>query len=108
MVIYLIWLKESKGLKKDKCYITFYYILIGAGISPMSLLPTNSNEHFPRNEDNTLIEMSLFSELIKDESIIDSMIRELRYERNQQISQEDRDRTTINLILEKMQQMKKP
>jgi hypothetical protein len=74
----------------------------------MSLLPTNSNEHFPRNEDNTLIEMSLFSELIKDESIIDSMIRELRYERNQQISQEDRDRTTINLILEKMQQMKKP
>jgi hypothetical protein len=108
MIFYLIWLKESKGLKKDKCYITFYYIIIGARISPMSLLPTNSNEHFPRNEDNTLIEMSLFSELIKDESIIDSMIRELRYERNQQISQEDRDRTTINLILEKMQQMKKP
>jgi hypothetical protein len=74
----------------------------------MSLLPTISSEHFPRNEDNTLIEMSLLSELIKDESIIDSMIRELRYERNQQISQEDRDRTTINLLLEKMQQMKKP
>jgi hypothetical protein len=73
----------------------------------MSILPTNSIEHFPRNEDNTLIEMSLFSELIKDESIIDSMIRELRYERNQQISQEDQDRTTINIILEKMQAMKK-
>jgi hypothetical protein len=51
--------------------------------------------------------MSLFSELIKDESIIDSMIIELRYERNQQISQEDQDRTTINIILEKMQPMKK-
>jgi hypothetical protein len=73
----------------------------------MSIHPTNSIEHFPRNEDNTLIEMSLFSELIKDESIIDSMIRELRYERNQHISQEDQDRTTINIILEKMQAMKK-
>jgi hypothetical protein len=73
----------------------------------MSILPTNSIEHFPRNEDSTLIEMSLFSELIKDESIIDSMIIELRYERNQQISQEDQDRTTINIILEKMQAMKK-
>jgi hypothetical protein len=73
----------------------------------MSILPTNSIEHFPRNEDNTLIEMSLFYELIKDESIIDSMIIELRYERNQQIPQEDQDRTTINIILEKMQAMKK-
>jgi hypothetical protein len=73
----------------------------------MSILPTTSIEHFLRNEDNKLIEMSLFSELIKDESIIDSMIIELRYERNQQISQEDQDRTTINIILEKMQPMKK-
>ena len=73
----------------------------------MSLLPTSSSEHLPRNEDNTLIEMSLFSELIRDESIIDSMIRELRYERNHQISQEDRDRTTISILLEKMQEMKK-
>ena len=55
----------------------------------MSLLPNSSSEHLPRNEDNTLIEMSLFSELIRDESIIDSMIRELRYERNHQMSQED-------------------
>ena len=73
----------------------------------MSILPTNSIEHFPRSEDNTLIEMSLFSELIKDESIIDSMIIELRYKRNQQISQEDQDHSTINIILEKMQAMKK-
>jgi hypothetical protein len=73
----------------------------------MSTLPTNSIEHFPRNEDNTLIEISLFSELIKDESNIDSMIRELRYERNHQISQEDQDRTTINIILEKMQATKR-
>ena len=72
----------------------------------MSILPTNSIEIFPRNEDNTLIEMSLFSELIKDESIIDSMLRERRYERNQQISQEDQDCTTINIILEKMQELK--
>ena len=40
-------------------------------------------------------------------SIIDSMIRELRYEKNHQISQEDRDRTTISILLEKMQEMKK-
>jgi hypothetical protein len=73
----------------------------------MSTLPTNSIEHFPRNEDNTLIEISLFSELIKDETNIDSMIRELRYERNHQISQEDQDRTTINIILEKMQATKR-
>ena len=73
----------------------------------MSILPTNSIEHFPGNEDSTLIEMSLLSELIKDESIIDSMIIELRYERNQQISQEDQDRTNINIFLEKMQVMKK-
>ena len=96
----------QQGSQKDKCYITFYVIISGAGI-PMSILTTNSIEHFPRNEDNTLIEMSLFSELIKDESIIDSMIIELRYKRNQQISQEDQDRTTINIILEKMQAMKK-
>jgi hypothetical protein len=35
------------------------------------------------NEDKTLIEISLFTELVKDESVIDSMIRALRYERNQ-------------------------
>ena len=62
--------------------------------------------HLSENEDKTLLELSLFTQLIKNESVIGSMLRSLRYERNQQISQEDRDRTTINILLEKMQEIR--
>ena len=62
--------------------------------------------HLSENEDKTLLEISLFTELIKNESVIGSMLRSLRYERNQQISQEDRDYTTINILLEKMQEIR--
>jgi hypothetical protein len=69
----------------------------------MSLLPVNSSRHLPENEDKkTLLEISLFAELIKNESVIGSMARSLRYERHQQISQEDQDRTTINILLDNM------
>jgi hypothetical protein len=52
----------------------------------MSRLPMSSSKHSTAKEDQTLIELSLFSELIKDDSVIDSMIRALRYERNRRIS----------------------
>jgi hypothetical protein len=78
----------------------------GSGI-PVSLFPTNSTAYLPKVEDKILEEMSLFSELIKDESIINSTIRVLRYERNQDISPEGLDHMTINILLEKMQEMKR-
>ena len=62
--------------------------------------------HLSENKDKTLLELSLFTQLIKNESVIGSMLRSLRYERNQQISQEDQDRTTINILLEKMQEIR--
>jgi hypothetical protein len=43
----------------------------------------------PTNGDKVLIELGTFSELIRDDSTIESIIRDLRYMRNQQISQED-------------------
>jgi hypothetical protein len=72
----------------------------------MSLLPVNSSRHLPENEDKTLLEISLFTKLIKIESGIGSMLRSLRYERNQQISQEDQDRTTINILLDNMKEIR--
>jgi hypothetical protein len=86
-------------------YNILRYCSNGSGI-PVSLFPTNSTVYLPKVEDRTLDEMSLFSELIKDESIINSTIRVLRYERNQDISQEGLDHMTINILLEKMQEMK--
>jgi hypothetical protein len=52
----------------------------------MSLHSGNGSKHLTKNEDKILVEISLFTELIKDESVIDSMIRALRYERNQKKS----------------------
>jgi hypothetical protein len=52
----------------------------------MFLYSGNGSKRLSKNEDKTLIEISLFTELIKDESVIDSMIRVLRYERNQKNS----------------------
>jgi hypothetical protein len=72
----------------------------------MSLLPVNSSEHLPENEDKTLLEISLFTELIKNKSVIGTLVRSLRYERNQQISQEDQDRTTINILLDNMKEIR--
>jgi hypothetical protein len=72
----------------------------------MSLLPVNSSGHLPENEDKTLLEISLFTELIKNKSVIGSLVRSLRYERNQQISQEDQDRTTINILLDNMKEIR--
>jgi hypothetical protein len=67
----------------------------------MSLHSGNDSKHLSKNEDKTLIELSLFTELIKDESVIDSMIRALRYERNQKISSAG-DRTTVDILSDRL------
>jgi hypothetical protein len=54
----------------------------------MHIIQLGQKDDRPTNEDKVLIELDTFSELIRDDSMIESIIRDLRYIRNQ-TSQED-------------------
>jgi hypothetical protein len=55
----------------------------------MHIIQLGEKDDMLTNEDKVLIELGTFSELIWDDSTIESIIRDLRYIRNQQTSQED-------------------
>jgi hypothetical protein len=55
----------------------------------MHIIQLGQKDDGPTNENRVLIELDTFSELIRDDSMIESIIRDLRYIRNQQTSQED-------------------
>ena len=52
----------------------------------MDMVQLGQRDGRPRNEDKVLIELGTFSELIRDDSTIESIIRDLRYVRNQNIT----------------------
>jgi hypothetical protein len=55
----------------------------------MNIIQLGQKDGRPKNKDNVLIELGAFSELIRDDLTIESIIRDLRYIRNRQTSQED-------------------
>jgi hypothetical protein len=55
----------------------------------MNIIQLGQKDGRPKNKDKVLIELGAFSGLIRDDLTIESIIRDLRYIRNQQTSQED-------------------
>jgi hypothetical protein len=55
----------------------------------MNIIQLGQKDGRPKNKDKVLIELGAFSELIRDDLTIESIIRDLRYIRNRQTSQED-------------------
>jgi hypothetical protein len=55
----------------------------------MHIIQLGQKDDRPTNEDKVLIELDTFSKLIRDDSTTESIIRDLRFIRNQQTSQED-------------------
>ena len=52
----------------------------------MNIIQLGQKDGRPKNKDKVLIELGTFSELIRDDSTIESIIRDLRYVRNQNIT----------------------